>query len=314
MRRLNHDLRALTAQIDRAQASGEPLGSSWLLRQDRYLRLIAGLEEEIRLFLPLVEQHVTGAQELAIESAIRDGQRMVRYALGPAPASATASLTSTFAAFNPEPLAQLAGIATNGQPLGLLLAEIAPITAASVRDALVFGVVQGRNPNVTAREVARLAEVPLWRARTIARTETLRAWRESSDRVYAQSGVVQSWTWFSALDVRTCASCWAQHGSEHPLGEPMSTHPNCRCAKIPRTLSWAQLGFRDLPDTRPQITEGPVLFERLPPDLQRKVLGKRKYDAYRTGRLSLGDLVARTQSPRWGAGTREATLREALAA
>lgn len=314
LRRLRRDLRALTARIEHAQAVGEPLGSSWLFRQERYRELIAGLEEEIRRFLPLVERHVRDAQHAAVQAAFHDGQQLILEALGPAPTAVSSQVSAGFMRFNPEPLVQMVGFATNGQPLGLLLAEISPLAVASVRDALAYGVAAGRNPNVTAREVARLAEVPLTRARTIARTETLRAWRESSDRVYASSGVVTGWTWWSALDARTCASCWAQHGSEHPLGEVMATHPNCRCAKVPRTLSWAQIGFPSVPDRRPTITPGPEVFAARPRSVQREVLGARKFDAYRTGRVTLDDLVARTQSARWGTGTREASLREALAA
>lgn len=314
LHRLERDLRYLTERIERAQAAGEPVGVSWLFRQQRYLDLIAGLEEEMRTFLPLVSRYVGGAQEQAVQQALRDGQALILDALGPAPESATARVSASFSRFNPESLAQFVGIASNGQPLGQLLATIAPLVVNDVRDALAFGVAAGRNPRVTAVEVARAGNMPLTRARTIARTETLRAWRESSDRVYASSGVVQSWTWYAALDTRTCASCWAQHGTEHRIGDPMESHPNCRCAKIPRTLSWAQIGFRNLPDTRPTVTPGPDVFRRLTPALQRQVLGARKYEAYRAGEITLPDLVARTQSARWGAGTREASLRQALVA
>lgn len=312
LRRLHLDLEKLTRRIEQAQRAGEPVGTSWLFQQDRYQELIRGLEMEIHRFLPVVDLYTTRAQEQAVQAAAREGQRMVVQALGPAPAGGAQRVAAGFARFDPESLAQLVGVATNGQPLRRLLEEIAPHAVSTVRDALAFGVAQGRNPMVTAREVQQLAGVPLTRARTIARTETLRAWREGSDRVYQASGVVQGWVWWSALDHRTCPSCWAQHGQEFELGRPMESHPNCRCAKLPRTVSWADIGFPHVVDRRPAITPGPVVFARQSGSVQRAVLGPQKYAAYRDGTISLEAMVTPTMSARWGAGTRSASLREAV--
>ena len=44
-------------------------------------------------------------------------------------------------------------------------------------------------------------------------------------------------------DDRVCCSCLALHGTEFPLDETLDDHPNGRCAMIPVTPSWSDLGF-----------------------------------------------------------------------
>jgi hypothetical protein len=81
---------------------------------------------------------------------------------------------------------------------------------------------------------------------------------------------------------------------------------------VPRTASWEELGFGGLPDTRPNIRTGEELFARLTPYEQSEVLGVSKYESYASGKIELRDLVEHTHHPRWGDGTREASLRNAL--
>jgi hypothetical protein len=52
-----------------------------------------------------------------------------------------------------------------------------------------------------------------------------------------------TWTWRTKLDERTCPYCVAMHGTVHPIGVPMVTHPNCRCMPVTEGLGsgWAWL-------------------------------------------------------------------------
>jgi hypothetical protein len=49
------------------------------------------------------------------------------------------------------------------------------------------------------------------------------------------------WFWQSNLDRKTCAFCIAMHGTAHPLGVPMESHPNCRC--VPSSTPLRQQGW-----------------------------------------------------------------------
>lgn len=310
--RLTTDLDDLTRQIEQARAAGVEVRPVWLFAQHRYHTLIQDLERHTADFLANTLEHVTGAQREAVRRAIRDGRDLVKAALGPAPQRAEARIAAVFTRMPVQALDRLVGIATDGQPLGQLLAEITPATSQRVKDALAYGVASGKQPRVIAREVHTQAGVARNRALVICRTEMIRAHREAVTDTWQQSGIVTSWRWVAKLDTRTCAACWAQHGTEHPIDQPMATHPNCRCAKAPVTPSWADLGFDGIPDQRPQIEPGPEAFARLPETEQLAILGRAKLDAYNAGRITLDDLIHRTHSHRWGTGSREATLTEAL--
>jgi len=100
------------------------------------------------------------------------------------------------------------------------------------------------------------------RAKTIVRTETIRAWNEASELWRKQSGVVEKKQWFTALDERVCEFCWPMHwkvvslewkffdkweviegvtadwntvtmNTDYwPIQHP-PLHPNCRCSIVP---------------------------------------------------------------------------------
>lgn len=180
-----------------------------------------------------------------------------------------------------------------------LLQSIAPETAQAIANALIQGVALGQGPREIARAINRVANVTLTRALTIARTETLRAYRESSRQAYLMnSGVVTAWIWHAALGPRTCAMCIAMHGTEHPLTETMATHPNCRCAMLPKT------------STPMQIESGIDWFARQPTDVQRGILGPGKFKAHQAGALSLSDLVGTKQTIAYGPVRYERPLKE----
>ena len=167
-----------------------------------------------------------------------------------------------------------------------------------------------RNPVDIAREVRHHLNGNMVRALTISRTEVMRAHREGALATYrANSAYIDGWIWVAGLGIRTCASCWAQHGSEHPLDEPMASHPRCRCVAVPKTRSWSSLGITGMDE--PEVTPGPVLFGRLSEERQLEVLGPSKLEAYRRGDVALEDFVARRDDPRWGPSTRAAGLKEA---
>jgi SPP1 gp7 family putative phage head morphogenesis protein len=311
--RLAHHLDALTRDIENAQRAGTEVRPGWLFAQARYRQLIADLAEHTDAFIVKATGAVTLGQREAVQAAVDDGRRLARLALGPAPQGAVAAVTSTWDHLPTAALDRLIGRASDGGPLGALIRELAPLAPEKVRDTLAFGVAAGKNPRVIAREVHGAALITRHRALVIARTEIVGAHREASTETWRQTKVVKTWTWLCAKDRRTCASCWAQDGTEHPLDEVMATHPQCRCSKVPTTLSWADLGFPGIKDARPVIPTGPDAFEQLPDADKLAVLGRAKLDAYNNGDITLQDLVHPTRSPRWGNGSREATLREALA-
>ena len=82
--------------------------------------------------------------------------------------------------------------------------------------------------------------------------------------------------------------CWAMHGTVHPNSEEFASHPNCRCTAVP------------IVEGGPRLTSGSERFKELSPENQKKILGTKKYEAYRDGRLDLPDLVKKGKDKEWG--------------
>lgn len=194
-----------------------------------------------------------------------------------------------------------------------ILSTLPAQVAAQVKDSLVRGVILGRNPREIARLVRRQLGSSLARALTIARTEMLQAYRDSTLLTYqANRGVVKGWAWLATADARTCPVCWAMHGSVHTLDERLDSHLACRCAMVPLTVPWGELGFRAQP-TGWQPPLGADVFAALPAGDQRRILGPGKFAAYQAGQIQLADLVAPTVHPVYGPGLRERSLKDAVA-
>lgn len=144
------------------------------------------------------------------------------------------------------------------------------------------------------------------RAVTVARTETLRAYREGNRASYQASGVVAGWRWLATLTTRSCAFCWSMHGSVHPLNAPMATHPRCRCTSVP--VLKAAFGGDEPTQT------GPDVFAELDAAQQRAVLGGAKYRAYSAGAITLEDLAGTKRTREWGRVGYEKSLTAAVGA
>lgn len=306
--RLSGNLRLLIDQIDQALAQGAEVAPGWLFAQARYRQLLADLQEHTDRFLATTAATVTRGQRTAVKHAHDDGQRLARLALGPAPRDAVVQVIGRWDRLPAAALDTFIGRAQDGAALGDFLAELSPLAPRKVKDALAYGVAAGKNPRVIAREVQLAAQLTQTRALVIARTEIVQAHRRATTETWRSTGVVRSWEWRCARDARTCPACWARDGSEHPIDEPMGSHPQCRCGRIPKVASWAQLGFPDLRDQRPRSVPAATVFDALSEADKLAVLGRARLDAYNNGDIALSDLVQPTRSQRWGLGIRVTPL------
>lgn len=123
--------------------------------------------------------------------------------------------------------------------------------ARTMSRSLAESIAEGRNPRQSARiMLSRVPGLPgsgpfqtaLARARTIARTETVRAHHHANINTYREAGVLEVEVvaeWSSADDDRVCDECLHLDGKRFTLDAilPMlPAHPNCRCAAIPKPL------------------------------------------------------------------------------
>lgn len=115
-----------------------------------------------------------------------------------------------------------------------------------VRQAINLGVLRGEGYPGLVRRVEDGFGLARNDAVTLTRTFVSAANNQARDMVYAaNTDVVRGWKWMTAGDNRVCPICLALHGQEFKMGEgpKRPIHPRCRCAALPKTISWRELGI-----------------------------------------------------------------------
>lgn len=180
-----------------------------------------------------------------------------------------------------------------------LAQPLADETYAIVLRELTRGVAAGDNPRQTAARMVQRAEdlhnFGRSRAVTIARTETLDAYREGA-RVtqFAHADVLAGWAWVAHLGPRTCRSCLAMHGQVFGLDVPgPHDHQQGRCARVPVVRE--EDGSVDL-SWLPSAEEH---FASLPKAEQVDLLGLKGYDAWVAGDFPIADWTKTRHTDGW---------------
>ena len=293
---------ALVVEIEQA---GPDITPSQAARLGRAKELLRQIEAETTRLAQAAGQVIPAAQSQAIQQAL---QRAESLTVAQAPdAQAAAELARQWTGLNRGALENLVGALSDGSPLDDWLRQLAPDAVQAARDVLTDGVARGINPRDLARELTRATGMPLNRAMSVSRTETMRSFTQASLTAMQENGdIVTMYERSAAMSPRTCAACIALSGKRYPLTVPFDEHPQGRCSPIP---------VLDDPDgLLPEIETGEQWFARQPADVQRQILGIGGYDAYRRGEIQLQDMVAHDSSEKWGGSNRRATLSEARAA
>jgi hypothetical protein len=184
--------------------------------------------------------------------------------------------------------------------------------AGYIRDTMVEGILTGQGPRYVGELLATTFGAALTWSLMTARTSMLYAYREATIAGYRRnSDIVQGWIWHAQLgSPRTCLSCIAQHGTFHTLDETLNDHHNGRCAMVPETKRWADLGV-DANDPQ-EIQKGLDWFDALPADRQRQIMGPSMYDAWKDGRISTDDFSRDYHDSVYGMMKRTPSLRALL--
>lgn len=121
--------------------------------------------------------------------------------------------------------------------------ELKGITQAmdqQISRVLAQGLADGLNPNKMAELINdRVDKIGITRARTLARTETIRAHHMGMVQEYKNwgvEGVKVKAEWVTAGDSRVCEQCASLEGQIYTIERiegMIPYHPNCRCISIP---------------------------------------------------------------------------------
>jgi len=249
------------------------------------------------------------AQQVAL--GLQHAQQM---ALAGIPEPMASALRAEWNRLPTEAVLRMMGFLAPGSPLhDALVKQLGEAVASQVERRLLLGIALGWNPRKIASAIAReLGQGLTWALRT-ARTAQLWAYREANRASYvANSDIVGGWIWHASLDDRVCMSCVAMHGTLHRPDEILNDHHNGRCAMVPVTKSWDELGFKGLPDTRPQVGSGRDWFEGLSAAQQQQYMGGAMWDAWQAGKIDWDQLSTEHDDPVYGLMRVMPSLKELL--
>jgi hypothetical protein len=185
---------------------------------------------------------------------------------------------------------------------------------AVIRRELVRGIATGSNPRAVASNIMKGAEGGfnggLARALTVSRTEIIDAHRAAAKVSHdANEEVLGGWVWLTNLSPRTCPACLGMNGTEHPLTEPGPLgHANCRCSRMPRTKTWAELGIEGMDEPSPVTPDAGEWFAAQDHATQRGILGAARYDAWKRGDYPISTWAVRKDNPEWRASYQTSPL------
>lgn len=293
-RRIQDEVSTILDELDAGLAAGELPSVAQLLQLQRLQQLQVQIRREVGQFAAWAEEQIQVGQAWAVDAAAADAERLMRAALGRMPPGVVVS----FNRLNRAAATRIIAAMQDESPLARLLDSLGARAAERVKQELVNAVSLGWGARRTAQAIREASGETLSRALRIARTETLRAYREGTRETYkANSEIVGQWEWRSARQVRTCAACWAMDGRRFPLDVPMSEHPNGRCMQLP-VIDREALGLP--PGTSQRSSEtGAQAFEKLSEADKKRILGP-KYEAYKRGEITLADVVGVRHSDDWG--------------
>ena len=224
------NLEQLDAVIATAQDEGRDITRNWLYQQQRYRLLVEQLEADYALLSQRLADGVGVSQRTAIDAA----GGLVRDALA---GSTRPGLTSSFATLNTEVVTQ-AVLLTMPGPVRDVLERYGSAAAKAAQEALVDGIALGRAPRLIARDLRSTLGVNAIRAETIARTETMRAFREASRvQMMANQDILEGWVWESARNTKTCAVCWGMQGTFFPFTGTGRARPEWKPTMSPEEAS-----------------------------------------------------------------------------
>lgn len=300
----------LAAEIERIATQINDAGSSPSLsfEQQRLRSLQDQLSIEIDRLTSFTST-LTVRNQSAVVTAARTQSAQLMKAAG-----SDAGARVAFASLAKEELEHLIGIAQDGSPVRDVFRQIARTmkleSAEVIKDELVSGVAQGKNPRAIARSIRQTIddqqngqEDPraVRRLNTAVRHQVLGSYREATRLSYEQNQhLLGGWVWTSTRSATTCVLCWARDGEVFPAGTPFVSHLNCRCVARPL-----------LPRQSPGQA-GTDAFSKLEVGVQRDILGDTAFSAYESGMLNLKDFIGIRTDLRWGDSLYRRSLEDIL--
>jgi hypothetical protein len=167
--------------------------------------------------------------------------------------------------------------------------------AELTRDTILTGVKSGWGPRFTAAQMRHYAQnLPAWAAENLTRTLQVTAYRDAGVAMESMNGrYVLGKVRIARLDIKTCLSCVALHGTELEPGQRVDDHYRGRCSEFYRVPGGPDFPTYMQADSQPgqrqfvPFQKGSDWFASLPPSRQCQqasfVKVPAKWNAYQAG-------------------------------
>jgi hypothetical protein len=266
--RLQADIRELSREVQEMRMAGQEPRREDIIALERMRVIQAQVEQELHEFAQYADEAVVAQKRESIAAAEREAPALIEYAFPP-----DAAIAVSHYRMPRDAVETLAGQLSDGSPLHDLLVAYVDDAAEEFSETMVTGLVAGWNPRKLARELRQAYGMGLTDALRLSRTENLRAYRTATKAIYqANDNIVTGWIRSATKDARTCLACIVLDGTRYDLATDMDDHPNGRCAMLPETRSYAELGI-DAPEPQFQAESAREWFERQPEATQRRMMG-----------------------------------------
>jgi hypothetical protein len=287
-----------TAEQLIAEHQGEQLSISALMRDQRARALIEHAIAEIQQYQQqYAEPQIDANQTTNALAGIQDAALLTQ---------ATADYFNVRIGFDMLPVEAVENIVAQtraGMPLTKMLEKAYPDTALGLANLLIEGTAKGRNPRETARlAVEKGLSQGLNHFMVVARDQQIRAYRTAALQQYQKSGVVRGYRRLCAKQTRTCMACIILDGQEQDTDELMPLHRQDRCTVVPL--------LKRLPSV--QFQTGLDWFQKQPLDVREAMMGPARYEAWKSGKFTLPQMVGIGEDEVWGPTVQVRPLKELL--
>lgn len=279
----------LDAAILAERNRGNEPSVRWLLAALPFLVLLFHLERRMDLFASLSLTKINRSVQDSVEFGLEDGARLVHSATG-APITPLSALA----------VAALLNKVIRRADLPGLFASFGLKARRQMLNVLVEAFKRGWKRDLAREWFQQSLKSNLTRARTIGRTESVRAFREGERAVFQENGA-SHWMWRCQLSRTTCLACLAMDGQVFPASIELTSHPACRCIAIP------------LPDAgrRPTRQTGTEYFNNLPLSAQKEMLGA-AWPYFERGEIDLQSFLGRVAGTDRRVSVYQRSLKEIL--
>ncbi len=196
----------------------------------------------------------------------------------------------------------------DGHKLGTWMKGYSTAVRVAMTKQVKVGIALGESLPAISKRINRALNWKGKQAEAIARTAVSNVVHQAREEVFKRNkDIVRKVQWISTLDDRTSLICIDLDGRMFNVGDGPRPpiHFQCRSTVVPITPSWQEFGVEDPPPATRASMNGAVpakmnyrqWIAKQPKSVQVKVLGKRRAELYRSGRVKIDRFIGRDLKP-----------------